>query len=69
MQQTIFYVVDYNMNGWLNLAVAGSITVVLGVASWHIEPPLKPALLPRWAVLPSPDLLHLWSGAGRGQVL
>ncbi|MDD5703942.1 MAG: acyltransferase [Dehalococcoidales bacterium] len=36
VQQTIFYLFGSQMNGWLNLLIAGSIAVLLGAASWHL---------------------------------
>ncbi len=36
VQQTIVYLFDGQMNGWVNLLIAGSIAVLLGAASWHL---------------------------------
>jgi peptidoglycan/LPS O-acetylase OafA/YrhL len=36
IQQAVFSIYHNQMNGWLNLAIAGSIAVLLGAISWHL---------------------------------
>jgi len=36
VQQTVFHLFNNEMNGWLNLLIAGSTAVVLGAVSWHL---------------------------------